>query len=277
MIILKVTTRSEELTTRRCCSQKQSAGATKEASERRGSLSTLHKHNTGVHLLAQADTQEFYSSHMHFPKHQTHRNSIPRTCIYVHVCISLLCTHSFLRDVYSCLSLRWAAKNLGHPLKAKGKDWIERNPADRLAIDLTSAQAQAQATPAPRQLPEHIAGAMRMAECIWPHGSQHQVPQSPAFGFLSAQSSDNVALRGIVVPPRPIFGRNNLQHQLQQNNASIVPFGSGAASSSSQLGSFQQGLMVGSLLHTQEEMARENQQLRSELEAARGLEQRFPT
>jgi len=152
-------------------------------------------------------------------------------------------------------------------------DWIERNPSDRLAIDLTSAQAQAQATPAPRQLPEHIARAMRMAECIWPQGSQHQIPPS-SFSFVP---SDSVGLRGIVVPPRPIFGRNNLQHQLQQNNASIVPFGSGAASSSSQLGSFQQGLMVGSLLHTQEEMARENQQLRSELEAARGLEQRFPT
>ena len=232
-------------------------------------LCTSTRH-TGVHLLAQADTQEFYSSHMHFPKHQTHRSSTPRTCIYVHVCISLLCTHSFFRDVYSCLSLRWATHRLGHPLKAKGKDWIERNPDDRLAIDLTSAQAQAQATPPPMQLPDHISRAMRMAQCIWPHGSPHQAPQSPAFGF-----NDNVGIRGIVVPPRPIFGRPAFpQSQLQQNNTSIVPFSSGAASS--QLGSFQQGIMLGSLLHTQEEMARENQQLRGELAAARGLEHRFP-
>ena len=173
--------------------------------------------------------------------------------------------------MYSCLSLRWATKHLGHPLKARGQDWIQRNPSDRLARDLTSAQAQAQATPPPMRLPDHLSRAMHMAQCLGAHmpnlGSPHQAPQSPAFGF-----NDNVGIRGIVVPPRPIFGRPAFPQS--QNNTSIVPFSSGAASS--QLGSFQQGIMLGSLLHTQDEMARENQQLRGELAAARGLEHRFP-
>jgi hypothetical protein len=206
--------------------------------------------HTGVLFLAHAfsqtpDTQEFYSSHM-----------------YICVCISLLCTHSFFRDVYSCLSLRWATKHLGHPLKARGQDWIQRNPSDRLARDLTSAQAQEQATPPP---PDHFARAIHMAQCLGVHmpniGSPHQPSHPPAFGFPAS---------GIVVPPRPIFGR-----ACTPQNNSIVALNSGAAAAS-QLGSFQQGIMLGSLMHQQDALQTENQQLRGQLAAARGLEHRFP-
>ena len=230
-------------------------------------LCTSTRH-TGVHLLAQADTQEFYSSHLHFPKHQTHRSSTPRT---VHVCISLLCTHSFFRDVYSCLSLRWATARLGHPLKAKGKDWIERNPDDRLAqaIDLTSAEAAERATPAIN----HFERAMHMASCLG-LGNNAGVPQPPAhpppitaptgFRFTQGTGFTPGAGRGIVVTPPGVFGRG------------IMPFGNTTPAAASSFSMLQQGILIGGLLHQQDTMQAEMNDIRNLAGRVREQLGRFP-
>ena len=232
-------------------------------------LCTSTRH-TGVHLLAQADTQESYSSHMHFPKHQTHRSSTPRTCIYVHVCISLLCTHSFFFDVYSCLSLRWAHQRLGHPLKDNGAQWVNRNPHDSLSrtINLTSAEAAARATPQPMGLPPHLAKAMQMAESIVQPGNQANIPQPPPypppFSMQLPSQQDGIQWhlpRGIVVPPTrsAVFGRTS-----SPGEGAIMPFGA-STNPGAAFGPFQQGIILGSLMHTCNVQQTENDDLRQQL------------
>ena len=230
-------------------------------------LCTSTRH-TGVHLLAQADTQEFYSSHMHFPKHQTHRSSTPRTCIYVHVCISLLCTHSFFRDVYSCLSLRWATARLGHPLKAKGKDWVERNPDDRLSIDLTSAEAAERATPPIN----HFERALHMASCLGLNPNMqppaYPLPTTAPTGFRFSQPGTGFppagAGRGIVVTPPGVFGRG------------IMPFGNTTPAAASSFSMLQQDILIGGLLHSQETMQAEVNDIRNLAGRLREQLGRFP-
>ena len=184
------------------------------------------------------------------------------------MCVSACFVHIvFFRDVYSCLSLRWATARLGHPLKAKGKDWIERNPDDRLSIDLTSAEAAERATPAIN----HFERAMHMASCLGlnagiPQPPAHPPPMTAPTGFRFSQGTGFTpgAGRGIVVTPPGVFGRG------------IMPFGNTTPAAASSFSMLQQGILIGGLLHSQETMQAEVNDIRNLAGRLREQLGRFP-